>query len=276
MDKISVMLNTFNGGQKLANCLESAQWADEIVVIDSGSTDGSVELIKKHTDRYFHNDWPGYLAQREFGMQRCSGEWILILDQDEYVTDQLRDKLSDICRNPETYREYNAGWVRRVEHFWGRQIRYGNYNPSYQPRLARRGKCRWTGFAHTWMEVEGGEKKILRIKEPLWHDAYNTPFDYFNKINCYSELDVEERLPKGYNPSLARVIFSPLGMWWKCYIVHQGCRDGAHGYMNATAMMVYWFFRLSKAWHCRWLEKNRPDTWEDYQRKTGNDRGPRS
>ncbi len=276
MDKLSIMLNTFNGGQKLANCLESAKWADEIVVIDSGSSDGSVELIKKYTDKYFHNQWPGYLAQREFGMKRCTGEWILILDQDEYITAQLRNKLTDICRKSQDYLEYNAGWIRRVEHFWGSQIDHGNYNPSYQPRLARRGKCRWAGFAHTWMEVEGGESKILRIKEPLWHDSYNTPYDYFNKINRYSELDVEERLPKGYDPSLARVIFSPFGMWWKCFIVHKGYRDGAHGYMNATSMMVYWFFRLSKAWQYRWLERNQPDTWEAYQRKANTGRGQES
>lgn len=264
MDKISVMLNTLNGGQKLAHCLESVKWADEIVVIDSGSTDGSVDLIKKYTNNYFHNNWQGYMTQREYGMQKCSGEWILILDQDEYVTVDLKEKLIDVCNNPGNYQEYNAGWIRRIEHFWGKQIDHGNYNPSSQPRLARRGKCRWTGFAHTWMEVDGGEERILKIKEPLWHDAYNTPFDYFNKINRYSELDVEERLPKGYNPSLARVIFSPLGMWWKCFMVHKGYKDGAHGYMNATSMMVYWFFRLSKAWHRRWLERNKPADWEKY------------
>lgn len=265
MDKLSVMLNTFNGGRKLANCLESVKWADEIVVIDSGSTDGSIDLIKRYTDRYFHHPWSGYLKQREYGMERCCGQWILILDQDEYVTPELRSRLEEICRNPERYRQYNAGWIRRIEHFWGKRINHGNYNPSYQPRLARQGKCRWIGFAHTWMEVEGGEGRILRIPEPLWHDSYNTPQDYFAKINSYSDLDVEERLPKGYRPRLARVIFSPLGMWWKCYIVHQGFRDGAHGYLNATSMAVYWFFRLSKAWHRRWLERNHPADWHDYR-----------
>jgi glycosyltransferase involved in cell wall biosynthesis len=266
MDKISVMLNTFNGGQKLAHCLESIKWADEIVVIDSGSSDGSIELIKKYTTNYHHHDWPGYLAQREYGMTKCSGEWILILDQDEYVTDELRKKLKEIFQNTEKYSSFNAGWIRRIEHFWGKRINHGNYNPSFQPRLARKGKCRWTGFAHTWMEVEGGEDKIIRINEPLWHDSYNTPFDYFNKINKYSELDVAERLPEGYNPGILRVVFSPLAMWWKCYIVHRGFMDGAHGLMNANSMMVYWFFRLAKAWHIRWLGKNKPADWENYNR----------
>ena len=264
MDRISVMLNTFNGGEKLRRCLDAVRWADEIVVVDSGSSDGSAELAKKYTGKFYHNPWPGYLAQREYGMARCSGEWILVLDQDEYVTPELAQKLRAIAGNHQAFRDYNAGWISRIEHFWGKRIRYGNYNPSFQPRLARQGKCRWTGFAHTWMEVEGGESKILRINESIWHDAYNTPYDYFNKINNYSELDVAERLPQGYDPSLLRVVFSPLGMWWKCYIVHRGYKDGAHGYMNAAAMCVYWFFRLSKAWHKRWLEKNEPASWEDY------------
>jgi len=269
MDRLSVMLNTYNGGQKLGYCLESVRWADEIVVVDSGSQDGSIELAKKYTDRVIVRSWPGYLAQREFGMAQCSGQWILILDQDEYVTEKLAAKLREICRSPERYRRYNAGWIRRLEHFWGKRIRYGNYNPSFQPRLARRGKCRWVGYAHTYMEVEGGEAAILRIEEPLWHDAYNTPAEYFHKINLYSDLDVEERLPRGYHPSIWHVALSPLSMFWKCYLVKQGYRDGAHGFLNAASMAVYWFFRLSKAWHRRWLERHSPDTWERWRRDDG-------
>ncbi|MDI6740322.1 MAG: glycosyltransferase family 2 protein [Candidatus Edwardsbacteria bacterium] len=264
MDRISAMLNTFNGGEKLKRCLESVAWADEIVVIDSGSRDGSQELAKKFTDKVYDNKWPGYKAQREFGMERCSGEWILILDQDEYVTPELRDKLKEIAANSEQHRRYNAVWIHRLEHFWGKRIRYGNYNPSYQPRMAWRGKCTWTGSAHTFLVVEGGEDAILRVHDGLWHDAYNTPNDYFSKINYYSEFDAKDRLEQGRRPGLWHVMLSPLGMWWKCYVVHRGFRDGGHGLMNATAMAVYWFFRLSKVWHARWLEKNKKDTWEDY------------
>ena len=128
------MLNTFNGGEKLKRCLESVSWADEIVVIDSGSGDGSQELAKNFTDQVHYNPWPGYKAQREYGMERCGGEWILILDQDEYVTPELKEKLTEIAGNPERYRRYNAAWIHRIEHFWGKRIRYGNYNPSSQPR----------------------------------------------------------------------------------------------------------------------------------------------
>lgn len=264
-DKLSVMLNTFNGGEKLKRCLESVKWVDELVVVDSGSTDGSIEMAEKYSKRVYINPWPGYRAQREFGMARCSGEWILVLDQDEYVTAKLAQRLKAICSDPAGHARYNAGWIRRIEHFWGKRINYGNYNPSSQPRLARRGKCRWVGHAHTYMEVEGGEKKILRIPEPLWHDSYDTPSQFFEKINRYSDLDVEERLPNGYDPSIWHVALSPMSMWWKCYVARQGFRDGAHGFLNAASMAAYWFFRLSKAWHRRWLERNRPATWEDYR-----------
>ncbi len=262
--RLSVMLNTYNGGQKLAYCLEAVRWAEEIVVVDSGSRDGSLELARAYTDRVYINPWPGYREQREFGMARCRGQWIWILDQDEYVTPELAERLQEICRRTDRYARYNAGWIRRIEHFWGKRVDYGNYNPSSQPRLARRGKCRWVGHAHTYMEVEGGEPAILRIEEPLWHDSYDTPAEYFDKINRYSDLDVEERLPQGYAPSLWHVALSPLSMWWKCYLVKQGFRDGAHGFMNAASMAVYWFFRLSKAWHRRWLERNKPASWEEY------------
>ncbi|MRR09201.1 glycosyltransferase family 2 protein [bacterium] len=264
MDRISAMLNTFNGGDKLRRCLESVRWADEIVVVDSGSSDGSQDLARRYTDQVFHNPWPGYKAQREYGMARCGGEWILILDQDEYVTPQLERRLREIASKPDEYAKYNAVWVHRIEHFWGKRIRHGNYNPSYQPRMARRGRCTWTGGAHTYLVVEGGEGAILRVHEGLWHDAYNTPADYFGKINYYSDFDARDRLGRGQRPSLWRVLLSPLGMWWKCYVVHRGFRDGAHGLMNATSMAVYWFFRLSKVWHARWLESHAPETWERY------------
>jgi glycosyltransferase involved in cell wall biosynthesis len=263
-DRLSVMLNTFNGGRKLERCLESVKWAGEIVVVDSGSTDGSPELAGRYTGKVRINPWPGYRAQREFGMSLCSGEWILILDQDEYCTAELASRLLSICADPAAHARYNAGWIRRIEHFWGKRVNFGNYNPSSQPRLARRGKCRWVGHAHSYMEVEGGEPAILRIGEPLWHDSYATPAEFFEKINRYSDLDVEERLPKGYRPSIWRVALSPLGMWWKCYVVRQGFRDGAHGFLNAASMAAYWFFRLSKAWHRRWLESNRPASWEEH------------
>lgn len=268
-DKLSVMLNTYNGGRNLERCLEAAKWADEIVVIDSGSNDGSLDLVRRYTDKVHVNPWPGYKAQREYGMARCAGEWILVLDQDEYVTPELEARLKAICADPASHARYNAGWVRRIEHFWGKRIDYGNYNPSSQPRLARRGRCRWVGHAHTYMEVEGGEPAILRINEPLWHDSYATPAEFFDKINRYSDLDVEERLPQGYDPSVWHVALSPLGMWWKCYVVRQGFRDGAHGFMNAASMAAYWFFRLSKSWHRRWLERNEPASWEDHRKGGG-------
>ena len=244
MQSLSVVVITRNEERKLRRCLEPVSWADEIVVIDSYSTDDTVNIAEGYTGRVFRRAWSGFADQRNFGMEQAGGDWILFLDADEYVTDGLGKRIRKLLRDGG---EYDAYKIHRLEHFLGFPIRHGTLNPSYQPRLLRRGKGYWTGGAHAHIEVNGRGELGL-IHEDLYHDSHNSISDFIARIDRYTTVDAEERVQAGQRVGRLRLLFSPLGMAWKCYIVKKGYRDGFPGLLFSLCMGIYSFLRLVKVW----------------------------
>ena len=244
MQSLSVVVITRNEERKLRRCLEPVSWADEIVVIDSYSTDDTVNIAEGYTGRVFRRAWSGFADQRNFGMEQAGGDWILFLDADEYVTDGLEARIRALLRDGG---EYDAYKIHRLEHFLGFPIRHGTLNPSYQPRLLRRGKGYWTGGAHAHIEVNGRGELGL-IHEDLYHDSHNSISDFIARIDQYTTVDAEERVLAGQHVGRLRLLFSPLGMAWKCYIVKKGYRDGFPGLLFSLCMGIYSFLRLVKVW----------------------------
>ena len=244
MQSLSVVVITYNEERKLRRCLDPVTWAEDIVVVDSFSTDGTVEIAKGYTDRVFQRAWSGFADQRNFGMEQARGDWILFLDADEFVTGDLEKRIRSLLRNGGDYDAYK---IHRLEHFLGFPIRHGTLNPSYQPRLMRRGKGYWTGGAHAHIEVNGRGEPGL-IHEDLFHDSHNTLSDFIVRINQYTTVDAEERILAGQRVGRLRLVFSPLGMAWKCYVVKKGYRDGFPGLLFSLCMGIYSFLRLVKVW----------------------------
>ena len=244
MQSLSVVVITRNEERKLRRCLEPVSWADEIVVIDSYSTDETVNIAEGYTGRVFRRAWSGFADQRNFGMAQAVGDWILFLDADEYVTGGLEARIRALLRDGG---EYDAYKIHRLEHFLGFPIRHGTLNPSYQPRLLRRGKGYWTGGAHAHIEVNGRGELGL-IHEDLYHDSHNSISDFIARIDRYTTVDAEERVLAGQRVGRLRLLFSPLGMAWKCYIVKKGYRDGFPGLLFSLCMGIYSFLRLVKVW----------------------------
>ncbi|MBI4552407.1 MAG: glycosyltransferase family 2 protein [Candidatus Latescibacteria bacterium] len=242
MSRLSIVVITYNEEHKLRRCLDPVRWADEIIVVDSYSTDRTVDIAREYTERVYQNPWAGFAAQRTFGMERATGDWVLFLDADEYVTDELNARLRSILTDGTPDDGFK---IHRVEHFLGYPIRYGTFNPSYQPRLLRRGKGYWTGGAHAHFEVDG---TMGIIEEDLYHDSHNTIAEFITRINAYTTIDAQERFERGQRVGRARVVLSPIGMWWKCLIVKQGYRDGFPGFLLSIGMGIYSFLRLVKVW----------------------------
>lgn len=242
MDRLSVVVITYNEERKLRRCLEPVTWADELIVVDSFSTDRTVEIAREYTDSVYLNPWGGFAAQRTFGMEHATGNWVLFLDADEYVTDELNARIESILAEGTPYDGFK---FHRVEHFLGHPLRYGTLNPSYQPRMLRRGKGCWVGGAHAHIEVED-ELGILH--EDLYHDCHNTISDFITRIDSYTTVDAEGRFAAGQLVSQARLILSPLGMCWKCLVVKHGYRDGFPGLLFSICMGIYSFLRLVKVW----------------------------
>ena len=244
MHTLSVVVITRNEERKLRRCLDPVSWADDIVVVDSYSTDATVEIAETYTGRVFRRAWSGFADQRNFGMEQARGEWILFLDADEYVTGGLEKRIRELLRDGADCDAYK---IHRLEHFLRFPIRHGTLNPSYQPRLLRKGKGYWTGGAHAHIEVDGHGELGL-IHEDLYHDSHNSLSDFIARINLYTTVDAEERILAGQRVGRLRLVLSPVGMAWKCYIVKRGYRDGFPGLLFSLCMGIYSFLRLVKVW----------------------------
>jgi len=244
MHTLSVVVITHNEEEKITRCLGPVRWADDIVVVDSFSTDRTLEIAKPFTDRVYQRKWSGFADQRNFGMKQAHGDWILFLDADEYVTQSLADRIRTLLRDGGAYQAYK---VHRIEHFLRFPIRHGTLNPSYQPRLMRKGMGYWTGGAHAHIEVYG-QGDLGLIHEDLFHDSHNTLYDFIERINRYTSTDAQERVLAGQRVGRIRMVLSPLGMAWKCFIVKRGYRDGFPGLLFSLCMGLYSFMRLIKVW----------------------------
>ena len=242
MDRLSVVVITLNEEEKLEKCLDPVKWADELIVVDSFSTDGTLDIARRYTEMIFQNKWEGFASQRTFGMEHATGDWILFLDADEYVTEPLNQRIQEILK---TGSEFDGFKIHRVENFLGFPIRHGTLNPSYQPRFLRHNRGFWTGGAHAHFEVEG---EMGLIHEDLYHDCHNSISDFITRIDSYTTVDARERQATGQRVGRLRILLSPLGMAWKCLIVKKGYKDGFPGLLFSLCMGIYSFMRLVKVW----------------------------
>ena len=167
MTRLSVCLITANEEERLRPCLESVAWADEVVVVDAESTDKTALVAREFTDHVHVRPWPGFAAQKNFGLDQATGDWILSVDADERVTPELRARIEAVLRADGPADGYS---VPRKNIFWGRWVRHGRLYPDWQLRLFRRGRGRFADReVHESVRVEG---RVARLDAPLLHVSY--------------------------------------------------------------------------------------------------------
>src|SRR3989442_9210630 len=165
--RLSVVVVTLNEEERLRACLESAAWADELIVVDALSQDKTAQIAREFTDRVVVRPWPGFAAQKNFALDQATGDWILSLDADERVTPELRACVEDILRGDGPAAGYS---VPRRNIFWGRWVRHGRLYPDRQMRLFRRGRGRFVDVeVHESVRVDG---PVERLEAPLLHASY--------------------------------------------------------------------------------------------------------
>lgn len=235
--RISAVIIAFNEEQNLAECLESVKWADEIVVIDSFSTDMTVEIAKRFTDKVFQKKWEGFAKQREFSLEMAGNEWIISLDADERVTEELRDSIGKILS---ASTEANGFKVARRNYFLGKWITGVRLYPDYQLRIFRKENARLTDvLVHEGFEVYGMTEII---SGDLIHYSYRTLEEAYRKINTYTTLAAEQ-----YNGKKVRgidLILHSIAAFLTDYFSRKAYKHGMHGllvaYMHAvTNLMTY-------------------------------------
>jgi glycosyltransferase involved in cell wall biosynthesis len=240
--RLSVTVITLNEEEVLHRCLDSVSWADEIVVVDAGSDDKTVQIARRFTDHVVVHPWDGFAPQKNFALAQATGDWILSLDADEEVSPELADEIRRVIRAPtaDGYR------VPRRNIFWGRWVRHGLLYPDWQVRLFRRGRGRFADRqVHESVEVDG---VVVNLAGALVHHSYRDVADFLTRTNLYTTLAAEEWMRSGRKLRAFDLVLSPVGRFVSMYIVHGGWRDGWRGFLLAVLYAYYVFVRAAKVW----------------------------
>ena len=241
--RLSVVVITLNEEERLRTCLDSAAWADEIVVVDAESQDKTVQIAREFTDHVLVRPWPGFAAQKNFGVEHASGDWVLSLDADEEVSFELREEAMRVLAQADPGDGYA---VPRRNVFQGQWIRHGGLYPDWQVRLFRRGRGRFLDRdVHESIQVEG---RVGRLSGHLVHRSYRGVGDFFERANRYSTLAAAELIRAGARARARELLLRPLGRFLAMYVLKSGFLDGRKGLLLAALYAYYVFMRTAKVW----------------------------
>jgi glycosyltransferase involved in cell wall biosynthesis len=237
---LSVAIITRNAASQLDGCLASVAFADEIVVVDSGSTDRTVELAARRGARVIAREWLGFGPQKQFAVASASHDWVLCLDADERLSDTLRESILDELKAPRGL----VYAMPRCNRFLGRWLRHGEGYPDWSVRLFHRAHARWSDDAVHEKIVTG--QPVVRLHGDLLHDSAETLEKYLDKQNRYTTLQAELLRSAGRRASVAQLLLSPALRFVKFYLVRLGFLDGVPGLVHIAIGCMNTFNKYAK------------------------------
>jgi glycosyltransferase involved in cell wall biosynthesis len=237
---LSVAIITRNAASELERCLASVAFAEEVVVVDSGSTDGTVELAARHGARVVRKEWLGFGAQKQFAVDAASHEWVLCLDADECLSPELRESIVAEIKAPRGF----VYAMPRCNRFLGRWLRHGEGYPDWNVRLFHRGHARWG--SESVHEKIVTQSPVLRLRGDLLHDSAETLERYFDKQNRYTSLQAASLRAAGRRANALQLVLSPLLRFIKFYLLRLGFLDGVPGLVHVTIGCMNSFNKYAK------------------------------
>jgi glycosyltransferase involved in cell wall biosynthesis len=232
MNKLSVVIITKNSSKYISDAIKSANFADEVLVLDSGSTDNTCEIAKSLGARVEYQKWLGFGKQKQKAVDLAKNEWVFVLDSDERITKELQKEISEILKEP----KYNAYFVPRLNNFWGKNIKRLGLYPDYSIRLFNKKIA-------SFNEKEVHESVVCDckkgyLKNPMLHLAYESIDEFIEKQNRYSSL--------GAKPNKLKAIFSPIWTFIKLYFIKLGFLEGWDGFIISKLYSEYTFWKYIK------------------------------
>ena len=241
MPKLSVTVVAKNEAADLGAALASAAFADEIVVVDSQSTDDTVAIARQYTDRVVVHDWLGHIEQKNYAASLASHDWILSLDADERVTPELADEIRSTLRDEPPHAAFR---IPRVTWHLGRWVRSTDWYPDYQDRLYDRRRARWTGrYVHEALNAAGSTGQL---RGEIQHYAYRDIADHLETIDRYTTLAARQMHEDGRRAGLLQVAGHPPLAFLRNYIARGGIRDGVPGFIISSMNAYYVFLKFAK------------------------------
>ena len=233
-----------NEAKHIRRCLESIKWCHEIVVVDSGSTDGTLDICREYTSRIFQRPWPGFVEQKRYALAQCRSDWVLNIDADEEVSPELKDEiLSALSRKPQDVAGF---YLPRVVFYLGRWWRKGGWYPEFRLRLCKRAVTSWGGSdPHEKAIVQG---PTTRLRGELRHFTYDSLSDQLVSINSLSSSAAKSLHANRCSVGLVSTIMRPMARFLKFYVLKRGYREGKAGFVVACLEAVYVLVKYFKLW----------------------------
>jgi glycosyltransferase involved in cell wall biosynthesis len=240
--KISATIITFNEERNVARVIESLRCCDEILVLDSGSNDRTVENAKKLGARVVEASWHGYAAQKNIAAQLAAHDWILALDADESLSEALE---AEIWQIKKAGPKYDGFTVPRLAQYLGRWILHSGWHPDRKVRLFNKQKAKWMGdFVHESVVVNGA---VGHLNSNLLHFTCNSLSEHLRTMDGYTTLAAQEIAAREQNVGFAKLLFDPPWTFFRTYVVKAGFLDGVEGLTIAYMAALYNFVKYSKA-----------------------------
>ena len=236
---MSAVVITLNEQRNIKKCLESLEFCAERLVVDSGSSDETVNIAKQMGAKVIHQEWLGFGKQKQFSVTRAAHDWVLCLDADEWLSDELTDSIRELFESPPSARIYQFA---RRDYFLGRWLKHGGY-PELSPRLFNRNFAQWSDdMVH---ETVITEESPVTCAGDLMHYTSDSLSHSVMKRTEYGNMQVIDMYERGIRPRLTKLVFSPIMRFLKLYVLRQGFRDGVPGFVLAAISSFFCFYKYA-------------------------------
>lgn len=236
---LSVAIITKNEEKNLSECLKSVSFADDIVMVDSGSVDRTVEIAKEFGCRIFIEDWKGYGPQKNSAVNKCINEWVLLLDADERVPVEAKEIIVKVLKNPDA----DAYSVKRKNYLHGKWLKHSGYWPDRHIRLVNKTKGSFRSMIHEEWVTDGHVQELDAYVE---HYAFSNYSDMLQTLNEYSTIIARELYASGKKATILSPLYHGIGMFLKIYFLKWGILDGMDGLVTALTKAGGSFFKYAK------------------------------
>lgn len=243
MPGVTATVITLNEARNIRDCLASLQWANEIIVVDSGSTDGTPDLARAAGATVISREWPGYSAQKDYAASQAAHDWILSVDADERVTPELAAEIQRTLKTPSGYVGYR---IPRITFHLGRWIRHTDWYPDYQLRLYDRRHAGWARRrVHESVTARGS---VGRLSQDLQHYAYRDIAHHYETMQNYTRLAAIQMFEEGRRATFFDLVLHPPAAFLRNYVLKAGFLDGTPGLIISAMNAHYVFLKFAKLW----------------------------
>ncbi|MDO8658658.1 MAG: glycosyltransferase family 2 protein [Candidatus Levybacteria bacterium] len=249
---ISAIILTKNEEKNIVDCIESLNWCDEIIVIDDNSEDRTCELTLQQNSgqagrvKIFTRSLnKNFSDQRNFGLSKTKNDWVLFIDADERVPDDLKNEIEYLTLNTDRSKQLNGYFIKRRDFMWEKELKYGETGSIKLLRLARKDSGSWKGMVHEGLEVKG---KTGELNNYLLHYPHQTIAEFLKEINYYTDIRAKELFEKRVKVNWLYILFYSTGKFISNYLIKKGFKDGIEGFIFAIMMSLHSFLVRGKLW----------------------------